>query len=166
MKKLVTWTIAVLTLLVLAFSLGVPFLVRTTGGSRAGSYEHARKWSRQLLEYNSPDEAYRDFNCFVIERSPSEGTRFVRVGSQVRGRPRALLKTFPDGQWIVCAHADSHSQPGGGTIVTRDSHGAIHVFFGHVCGYLFADGDTLDEFYREVRDYNGVKEVFIDEAAR
>ena len=54
--------------------------------------------------------------------------------------------------------------PGGGTIVTRDSSGVIHVFFGHVCGNLFARGNTLDEFYTDLRGYNEVKEVFLDEA--
>ncbi|MBN1508164.1 MAG: hypothetical protein JW955_15040 [Sedimentisphaerales bacterium] len=166
MKKPVTWTIAALILLALALFLGVPYLARTGVPMGKGSYEYARKWSRQLRAYNSPEEASLDFNCFVIERFSDGSSRTTRVGPQADGRPRALVKSFPDGQWIICAHANSHGEPGGGTIVTRDDQGTIHVFFGHVCGYVCAYGDTLDEFYGRVRGYNGVKEVFLDEVTR
>lgn len=56
---------------------------------------------------------------------------------------------------------DSHGEPGGGTIVSRDSSGEIHIFFGHVCGRLYAKGETLEGFYASLRDYFHVKEVFL-----
>ena len=160
MKKLPIWTIAALLSLALAFFLGVPRLVRV-GGLRSGSEEYARKWKTQLLACHSLDEVKRHFNCFVIESTPDGALRRREVSDVVSGQPRALLKNFPDGQWIACAHADSHSEPGGGTIVSRDSSGEVHVFFGHVCGHLWAQGDMLEEFYRSLRSYNGVKEVFL-----
>jgi hypothetical protein len=60
-----------------------------------------------------------------------------------------------------CTHAGSHGAPGGGTIVSRDSPGEIHVFFGHGCGHLYAWGETLEEFYRSLRGCNSVREVFL-----
>ena len=79
------------------------------------------------------------------------------IGYHSPPTPR-VVEEFPDGRWIACVHASSHGEPGGGTIVTRDDSGEIHVFFGHVCGHLRAQGDTLEEFYRDLRGYNGVKE--------
>ena len=159
MKKLLTWTIAALLLLAVAFFLGMPFLAR--GGMGRGSRQPAREWRVQLLACQSLEEVKQHFNCFVIEWRVDGGGTKVRVTEMVGGRPRALLKSFSDGRWIACAHADSHSEPGGGTIVSRDSAGEIHVFFGHVCGDLHARGETLEEFYTSLRGYNGVKEVFL-----
>ena len=160
MKKLLLGTIASLFFLALAFFLGVPRLARV-GGLRSGSEQYARKWMAQLLACQSLDEVKQHFNCFIVEwRADGAGTR-VRVTETVKGRPRALLKTFPDGRWIACAHADSHTEPGGGTIVSRGSTGEIRVFFGHVCGNLWVQGETPEVFYRSLRSYNGVKEVFL-----
>lgn len=41
---------------------------------------------------------------------------------------------------------------GGGTLVVKDSRGAIRAFFGHVCGPRFLEGQlerakSLDDFY-------------------
>jgi len=160
MKKLLTWTIAALLFLALAFFLGVPPLARV-GGLRSGSEEHARQWKTQLLACHSLDEVKQHFNCFVMEWSAGGAGTRVAVTETVAGRPQALLKSFTDGRWIACAHADSHSEPGGGTIVSRDSSGEVHVFFGHVCGHLYARGETLEEFYTYLRGYDNVKEVFL-----
>lgn len=160
MKKVLPWTVAALLLLVLAFFLGVPRLARV-GGLRSGSEEYAREWKAQLLACQSLDEVKQHFNCFIIEGRADGAVMWVPVTETVKGRPRALLKSFPDGRWIACAHADSHSEPGGGTIVSRDSTGEIHVFFGHVWGNLSVRGETPEEFYRRLRSYNGVQEVFL-----
>lgn len=103
----------------------------------AGSYEHAPQWRIPLLACHSLEEVQQHFNCFVIEEwlGGGGGTR-VQVTEVVTGRPQALWKSFPDGRWIACAHADSHGEPGGGTIVSRDSTGEVQVLFGHVCGHL------------------------------
>ncbi|MCX5646287.1 MAG: hypothetical protein NTZ17_16645 [Phycisphaerae bacterium] len=126
----------------------------------AGSYKCARQWRKQLLACHSLDEVKQHFNCFVIEGTSGGGGTRVEVTETVAGRPHALLQSFPDGRWIACAHADSHGEPGGGTIVSRDSSGEIHIFFGHVCGRLYAKGETLEELYTSLRGYEfGVKEV-------
>lgn len=127
----------------------------------AGSYKCARQWRKQLLACHSLDEVKQHFNCFVIEGTSGGGGTRVEVTETVAGRPHALLQSFPDGRWIACAHADSHGEPGGGTIVSRDSSGEIHIFFGHVCGRLYAKGETLEEFYTSLRGYMHVKEVFL-----
>ncbi len=157
MKKLLPWIIGAALLLTVAFFLGVPRLARV-GGLGAGSYEYARQWREQLLACDSLDEVKPHFNCFIIEDN-----RKVYVTEKIVGRPSALLKSFPDGRWIACAHADSHGGPrlGGGTVVSRDSSGEIHIFFGHVCGTLPTRGETLEEFYRHLRSLNDLKEVFL-----
>jgi hypothetical protein len=162
MKKLLKWTIPVLLLLALAFFFGVPFLART-GSLRWGSEEYARQWRIQLLACQSLDEIKQHFNCFVIEETADGATKRISVSDVVEGRPQALLKSFADGRWIACAHASSHGAPGGGTIVSRDSSGEIHVFLGHVCGHLCARGETLEGFYQDLRGYNKVCEIFLTE---
>ena len=159
-KKILTWIVTAVSLLVAASFFVLPYFARV-GGLRSGSEKYAREWKAQLLACHSLDEVKQHFNCFVIESRPEGSIHMVRVTQTVKGRPSALLKSFPDGQWIACAHADSHSEPGGGTIVSRDSSGEVHVFFGHVCGHVFARGETLEEFYASLRGYNGVKEVFL-----
>jgi len=160
MKKLLAWIMAAALLLALVFFLGAPHLARV-GGLRSGSDKHARKWKTQLLACQSLDDVKQHFNCFVVQQNPGGSSQIVRVTESLQERPSALLKSFPDGRWIACAHADSHSQPGGGTIVSRDSSGEIHVFFGHVCRHVVAYGETLEEFYTCLRGYNDVKEVFL-----
>jgi hypothetical protein len=156
MKKLLPWIIA--AALLLAFVLFIASMFHMGTGSR----RYARKWRKQLLACHSLDEVKQHFNCFVIEgRTGGGGTR-VDVTKTVAGRPQALIKSFPDGRWIACVHADSHGAWGGGTIVTRDSSGEIHIFFGHVCGWLYANGETLEEFYTSLRGYQfRPKEVFL-----
>ena len=54
-------------------------------------------------------------------------------------------------------------RPGGGIIVSRDSSGEVHVFFGHVCGQIWACGTTLEEFYADLRGYNRIEEKALHE---
>jgi hypothetical protein len=158
MKKFLRWTVAVALLLVFVH---LSFMWLRPRGMGAGSYEYARQWRRQLLACQSLEDVKQHFNCFVMEWSAGGGGTRVEVTETVAGRPHALLKSFPDGRWIACAHADSHGEPGGGTIVSRDSSGEIHIFFGHVCGRLYARGETLEEFYASLRGYFNIKEVFL-----
>lgn len=156
MKRLVPWIVVVAVFLMFVWLVAS---ARPRMGS--GSRKYARQWRKQLLACQSLDEVKQHFNCFVIESGASK-----YVTEKIAGRPQALLKAFPDGRWIACAHEDSHCYrlPGSGTIVTRDSLGEVHIFFGHVCGEAYAKGETLEEFYASLREYcrhfRG-KEVFL-----
>ncbi len=155
-KRLLPWIIA--AALVLAFVLYVASSFHMGTGSRT----FARIWRRQLLACHSLDDVKKRFNCFVMEGNPGEFGGRVDITKPKLGRPPALIKSFPDGRWIACVHADSHGAWGGGTIVTRDSSGEIHVFFCHVCGHVYAKGETLEEFYTSLRNYEfRPKEVFL-----
>jgi len=157
MKKILSWTIAGLLLAAVVFFLCVPYLARQ-GGLGEGSQMHARQWRAQLLACQSLEDVKQHFDCFVLEET-ADGIRRIPVSEVVAGRPAALVKSFADGRWIACTHASSHGAPGGGTIVARDNSGEVHVFFGHVCGHLSVRGETLEEFYRDLRGYNEVREV-------
>ena len=124
----------------------------------SGSYKYARKWRSQLLACQSLDDVEQHFNCIEFVPTGDGSAHMVHVTADVAGRPRALIDSFPDGKWIACAYADSHSEPGGGTVVSRDSDGEVHVFFGHVCGRPHAWGNTLEEFYTNLRRYNRIEE--------
>jgi hypothetical protein len=172
MKRFLPWIIA--AALLLALVLLIAFVSRTwpararfrederrMGG---GSEEYARLWRKQLLACQSLDEVKRRFNCFLMEWDEGGAGTRVNVTKPKGGRPWALIKSFPDGRWIACAHASSHGVWGGGTVVTRDSSGEIHIFFGHVCGWLYAKGETLEEFCVSLRGYRfGLREVFLKE---
>ncbi|MCL5281720.1 MAG: hypothetical protein M1376_17620 [Planctomycetes bacterium] len=152
MKKLLPWIIAAVLLLALVLYVASWFHMGT------GSRVFARMWRKQLLPCQSLDEVKRHFNCIAME---GKGT-IVDVTKSKFGRPRAFIKSFPDGRWIACAYGDSHSGWGGGTIVTRDSLGETHIFFCHVCGNVYAKGETLEEFYTSLRNYEfRPKEVFL-----
>ena len=160
MKKLLPWIIAAALLALLFYYLAPGRHPRMS----AGSYEYARKWCNQLLACHSLEEVKQYFNCIEFVPTEGGGARMVSVTAHVAGRPQALVDSFPDGKWIACAYGDSHGGPGGGTIVTRDSDGVVHVFFGHVCGEPGAWGKTLDEFYERLRENNNyfqVKEVLL-----
>ena len=146
MKRLLPWIVAAALLLAFVLYIASMFHLGT------GSYKYARKWRKQLLACHSLDDVKKHFNCFGMEG----------VTKSKWGRPWALIQSFPDGRWIACVHADSHGAWGGGTIVTRDSSGETHIFFCHVCGRLYAKGETLEEFYTSLRGYEfRPKEVFL-----
>lgn len=150
-KRLLPWMIA--AALLLAFVLYVASWFHMGTGSRI----FARVWRKQLLACHSLDEVKQHFNCITLEN-----TTRVDVTKPKFGRPWALIKSFPDGRWIACAYGDSHGGWGGGTIVTRDSSGETHIFFCHVCGEVYAKGETLEEFHTSLRNYEfRPKEVFL-----
>ncbi|UCC22296.1 MAG: hypothetical protein JSW23_10970 [Planctomycetota bacterium] len=94
----------------------------------SGSQRYARKWSRRFEPLNSIEEAISVCpNIFTLE--------------------------FPNGEWLFWVSADSHGNPFGGTIVTRDSRGDINAFFGHVCGGAALRGASLDEVYEYLSEY-------------
>jgi hypothetical protein len=76
-------------------------------------------------------------------------------------------KRFANGEWVLGIGRDSHDwmskYRGGGTVVVKDSRGRVRCFFGHVCG---PDGHaaymdrarSLDDFYRNLADYNAFTE--------
>ncbi len=157
MKKLLPWIIAAALLLAFVFL----FASALPSHNGRGSRKYARQWRKQLLACQSLDEVKQHFNCFMIGEGPHPDEM-----ERVAGQPWALIKSFPDGRWIACAHEDSHCYrlPGSGTIVTRDSSGEVHIFFGHVCGVLYAKGETLEEFYASLREYcryRMINEVFL-----
>jgi len=158
MKRVLKWMAIVLPVLVVASVLILPWLARVGSPMGKGSYKHARKWRTQLLACQSLEDVKEHFNCFEIVEEGGGASERVAVTDEVDGRAQCLIESFPDGRWIACAHACSHGEAGGGTIVSRDSEGRVHVFFGHVCGHVWAMGETLEEFHASLRGYNGVEE--------
>ena len=79
--------------------------------------------------------------------------------------PLVQSKRFADGEWVFGLCQDSHGllRSGGGTIVVKDSRGAVRTFFGHVCGPhalngLWAHRKSLDEFYSYLLHDGGFEE--------
>jgi hypothetical protein len=65
-------------------------------------------------------------------------------------------RRFDNGEWAFGFCQDSHRQlrftSSGGTLVVKDSRGAVRAFFGHVCGPQFLQDQldrakSLDDFY-------------------
>jgi len=148
------------TLLKLAIAIGgmvflvaiiVPALARRGGALYSGSYEYARQWATELAACDSLEDVKQRFNCIRIESLGDGAYRTVKVSDVGKKRPSALLQAFADGNWIVCAYANSHGNKAGGTLGARDSEGTIRAFFGHICGSpVFARGETLDEVCAEL----------------
>jgi len=74
-----------------------------------GSESYANKWSEKFVSIKNVNQAIEMY-------------------------PEINYKTFENGDWIIGICSDSHYNPWGGTIVTKDSNGTIKSFFGHVCG--------------------------------
>jgi hypothetical protein len=53
-------------------------------------------------------------------------------------------KRFDNGEWVFGVCRDSHAYRDGGTVVIKDSTGAVRAFFGHVCGGHFLEGGLRD----------------------
>ena len=75
---------------------------------------------------------------------------------------------FPDGEWIIGITRDSHGffskYRGGGTVVMKDSRGAIHCYLGHTCGSMFPkdfaqSAKGFDHFLKLMRDETGMTET-------
>lgn len=94
----------------------------------SGSQRYATKWSRRFKSLTSIEEAR---------------SRYANI----------VTLELPNGEWIVWVSANSHGNPFGGTIVTRDSRGDINAFFGHVCGGAALRGASLDEVYEYLSEY-------------
>ena len=140
-KRLLPRTIAATLLL-------VPVLyVATSFPMGKGSRIFARLWRTQLLACQSLDQVKRHFSCVTLE-----GSTIRDVTKPKFWRPWAFVKSFPDGRWIACAYGGSHGGWGGGTVVSRDSSGETHVFFGHVCGGVYLKGETLEECSASLRN--------------
>jgi hypothetical protein len=78
------------------------------------------------------------------------------LDSARKAYPGIAGKRFDNGEWAFGFCHDSHKQmrftSQGGTLVVKDSRGATRVFFGHVCGREFLQGQlnrakSLDDFY-------------------
>src|SRR5947209_6145609 len=78
-------------------------------GEGGGNYGYAQHWHDRLAAFSDPDEAQAAY-------------------------PEVEAKRFSNGEWVMGVSADSHASHWGGTIVVKDSTGATHVYFGHVCG--------------------------------
>ncbi len=98
-----------------------------------GSASYAKRWSDNFLQVKTPDEA--------IERYPEIDYR-----------------QFENGEWVIGVCSDSHNNPWGGTVVTKDSNGTVKSFFGHVCGshiiqMPMSKATSLKDFYANLRGF-------------
>jgi hypothetical protein len=118
---------------------------------KEGSLRHARLWREMLLDCNSPADVRDRFNC--VKNSIDSDGRYTSVRESEtfeKDKPWALLYEFGNGNWMAVAFANSHSNdPARGTVVARDSNGAVRVYFGHVCGQPDTFGDSIAEIYSE-----------------
>ena len=104
------------------------FFPRDYSSTAKGSPEYAARWRAAFEPLDDPEEARRRY-------------------------PEVVAKRFEDGRWVFGVCRDSHAYRDGGTVVVKDSTGAVRAFFGHVCGgsYLASslrDAKSLEEFYR------------------
>jgi hypothetical protein len=72
---------------------------------------------------------------------------------------QAGVREFTNGDWLVWVSDNSHANPWGGTVVTRDNRNAVRAFYGHVCGRTFVHGDSLTEAYRALEASYGSSPV-------
>jgi hypothetical protein len=121
--------IVTLMLLIAVISLGLLAVRALKSGPEfgRGSTERAAKWKAVFEELTDPERVKTKY-------------------------PFAAIKRFDDGSWIFGVGEDSHRDPDGGTIVVKDSGGAVRAFFGHVCGPdmlqdEFSHSSSLAEFY-------------------
>lgn len=115
--------------------------------------KHARVWKDLLSSCSSLDDVRKEFSCGSYHCGPEGSWSYVHdPNTFTRRKPCALLYDFPTGDWLAMAYASSHNTWGGGTVVTRDNTGTIRIFFGHVCGKPFNDGNSLQEIYDDFND--------------
>lgn len=155
MKRGAKLVVIAILLAAVGFFFGIPLLVRVTGppGLSFGSYEHAILWRDKLATCRSLDDVRQQFRCGRYQTMPGGSYRYVEdPNTNKEGITEALLYDFANGDWLAIAYANSHNTWGGGTVVTRDNKGDIHVFFGHVCGKPFVLGESLEEVYAALMD--------------
>jgi hypothetical protein len=153
MSKIRKWTgRAVLTLIVGFIGVNIArFTILPMGN---GSMLYARTWKHRLDHCVTLTDVTNRFECLdVTDRN---------IGWSTTGN-RLILHTFTNGHWMVLRCANSHGNPWGGTVVTRDSTGKTRVFFGHVCGSDKPRGHSLDEAYSNLVTSMDREEVFLDE---
>jgi hypothetical protein len=148
-KRGVKWILRVVLGLIIAFialSILVPML-----SMGKGSMRYARKWTQRLDECVTLADVTNRFEYLDVTGTPGRGW----------GGDLTLL-TFTNGDWVVLNTANSHGNPWGGTMITRDSTGRTRVFFGHVCGGETLRGDSLDAAYSNLVSRMERTEVFLD----
>lgn len=117
-----------------------------------GNMRYARKWKQRLDRCVTLADVTNNFQCLDVTGR--------NIGWSTTG-DRLILLTFTNGNWIVLRCANSHENPWGGTLVTRDSTGKTRVFFGHVCGAETLRGNSFDEAYSNLISHMDRREVFI-----
>ena len=95
-----------------------------------GSKRFAKKWAKKFESIKTLEEAKTEYSWLKF-------------------------REFKNGEWIFGISSNSHGNPWGGTVVTKDSKGQIRCFFGHVCGspflhavFVATQPKTLDEIYK------------------
>lgn len=106
-QKIIGGLVGLPALCVLIMNVG--HLLGIFGGVGSGSPAFAEKWTRRFEDFPTPKAA--------------QSRHFLAVESH----------EFPDGSWLYAVCSRSHNNANGGTVVIRDSSGAIRAFFGHVC---------------------------------
>ncbi len=124
------WVKGITAVLLCLFVLGVLLAVPSCLPMGDGSPRYARKWSARLAEVSSSQQARERYD-------------------------QAGVREFTNGDWLVWVSDNSHGNPWGGTVVTRDNRGVVRAFYGHVCGRAFVHGDTLEDAYRYLDDFYG-----------
>jgi hypothetical protein len=116
-----------------------------------GSMRYAREWKQRLDQCTTLADVTNTFEYHDVTGTPGGGSY-----------GKLTLRRFTNGSWIVMNSENSHGNPWGGTIVTRDSTGKTRVFFGHVCGAETLRGNSLQEAYTFIARTDR-EEVFLDE---
>lgn len=130
-KKRVVLGLAIIVVSVLAGGLLViNSCMEGPGELGTGDPEYAEKWHGRIQLLSDPDAARAQF-------------------------PEVEILRFDNGEWVFGVSDDSHSSAHGGTVVTKDSAGNTHAFFGHVCG---------PRFFERLRDAKSLKEFYVHQA--
>jgi hypothetical protein len=101
-----------------------------------GSLSYAKRWHARLQDVSS-----------------------VHEGTNTYSKLRSISLT--NGQWLAWVDQNSHCNPFGGTVVTRDSDGDTRVFVGHVCGISRMHGEDLEQVYSNLCSNSQMKEIDI-----
>jgi hypothetical protein len=130
MKTRIRKTVSFILLIIVCLIAIWILFPRTLLPMGTGSERYAEKWTKRFQGLNSIAEARAEFSNIAAQE-------------------------FPDGEWIFWVCSDSHGNPWGGTIVTRDGRGITKAFYGHVCGFAILHGESLDEVYDDLLTYYG-----------
>ena len=122
---------------------------------------YAHEWVAQLAGCATLCDITNRFSYVVVsEQDDKTGHIPNHIGDLV-------LRSFSNGDWMVLHACDSHTDPNGGIMVTKDNRGAIRIFYGHVCGHETIFGANLEKAYRR---FSGPsfdrREVFLEETKK